>query len=444
MSSDNPERVPSQRKSARWLILLSALIAACSAVVAIDPFGHAVSSAVYAWFAMSALWAAAAFILLRQQPILTKSTIVVIACFGILAHAFSAAPIGVLSGDVHRYQWDGRVINDGIDPYAYPPNADSLAPLHEAMGREKSLSLLTFNHLRTIYPPAAEYFFAISTAIAPYGLGWKLPTLLMIGASCWALVLLLRGMGRRPEGALAFVLSPVVLLHGTMDVHIDVVMTAFALWSLVVWRKGWWSAAGCLLGIAVGIKILPILLLPWMLRRTATKHRIALLLTMAATLVALYAPFFGPHVFESLADFSARFAANSLFGTTLVQILPVPLARVALLLLFVLFLALLWFRKVEPLRSMTSAFLFLLVFSPIVHPWYLIILVALGVLVPMRSVLVFGTTIAVSGVSILVYSKGGVWFEHPALLAFEYVSVLLALFIDVQRDAPSYDTRSVS
>lgn len=422
------------------LIALSVLLTACSAVIAFDLFGHRMSSAVYMWPCMSILWIGIAVILLRTQPVLRQSTIVVLTCLALLSHAFVLVPSGVLSGDVHRYQWDGRVINAGIDPYAYPPDAPEVAYLHE----DNSLSRLTFSHLRTIYPPAAEYFFALSTSVAPYGIGWKIPSLVTIAAACWALVILLRSMGRRPEGALAFALSPVVLLQGTMDVHVDVVMVAFALCSLVAWRKGWWLVAGCLLGIAVGIKILPLLLLPWMLRVASAKNRIVFASAMLATLLAIYAPFLNIHVVESLADFSARFAANSLLGTLFVQVVPVPVARIALLLLFIGALALLWYRRVEPMRAMTMAFLFLLVFSPIVHPWYLIILVALGVITPMWSVLTFGATIAVCGASILAYNKGGVWFEHPALLVLEYGLVAAAFVIDVRSDERSSAVRSES
>jgi len=443
MSTTNPVQrlVLPERSYDRMLVVVSVLITACSAVIAFDPFGHQMTSAVYMWPCMSVLWLFVAVILLRTRPVVQRSTVITLTLLAIAANAFLLAPSGVLSGDIHRYQWDGRVINDGFDPYAHAPNAPELAHLHTS---DASLERLTFNHLRTIYPPAAEYFFALSSAISPYGVAWKIPSLLMIAASCWALVLLLRGMGRRTEGALAFALCPVVLLHGTMDVHVDVVMVAFALWSLVAWRKGWWLVAGCLLGIAVGVKILPLLLLPWMLRSTSMKNRALFIVAMLGVLLALYAPFLNVHVVESLADFSVRFAANSLLGTALVQVFPVAFARITLLVLFIASIALLWHRKTEPIRAMTIAFVLLLIFSPIVHPWYLIMPVALGVLIPIRSVLLFAATIAVSGASILAYSKGGVWFEHPALLLFEYVVVILALFIDVRSDEQSYAVRSES
>jgi len=430
----------SDKKSSSVALLLCTLLAAGCAAIHFDVFGNLVASAVYMWPCMSVVWLCIAWILLRTRPIIKKPTIIVMTCLAVGAHAFVLMPSGVLSGDLHRYQWDGRVINAGIDPYAYPPNATEVAHLHE----NNSLSRLTFSHLRTIYPPAAEYFFALSTAVAPYGIGWKIPSLLAIAASCWALVTLLRGMGRRAEGALAFALSPVLLLQGTMDVHIDVVMVAFALWSLVAWRKGLWVVSGLLLGIAVGVKILPLLFLPWLLRDASIKKRVWFVLTMLATLLAIYAPFLTVHVVESLADFSTRFAANSLLGTLLVQFLPVPVARISLLVLFVASLAWLWFRRTEPLTAMSCAFLFLLVFSPIVHPWYLIMLVALGVVIPMRSILVFATTIAVCGAPILAYSRGGVWFEHPALLIVEYVAVFAAFVIDVRRGTPLSAVRSES
>jgi len=70
----------------------------------------------------------------------------------ILARALFVARTPLLSDDVYRYLWDGRVQLNGINPYRYPPAAPELAHLrdgeiHAGINRPAK---------RTVYPPGAE------------------------------------------------------------------------------------------------------------------------------------------------------------------------------------------------------------------------------------------------------------------------------------------------
>jgi alpha-1,6-mannosyltransferase len=73
---------------------------------------------------------------------------------------WTAPPI--LSSDMYRYVWDGRVQLAGINPYRYVPAADQLAFLRDA-AVYPNINRAEYAH--TVYPPVAQAIFALPDAI---------------------------------------------------------------------------------------------------------------------------------------------------------------------------------------------------------------------------------------------------------------------------------------
>ena len=71
----------------------------------------------------------------------------------------------VLSSDLYRYVWDGRVQLAGINPYRYLPAADELAFLRDE-AVYPHINRAEYAH--TVYPPAAQAIFALA-AVADAG-----------------------------------------------------------------------------------------------------------------------------------------------------------------------------------------------------------------------------------------------------------------------------------
>src|SRR5688572_29259197 len=112
------------------LITCSVGIAICSLTILFDALGHTVTTAVYMWLAMSALWLPVAYVLIHKRATVNKATIITVSLCALIALTAVTGRTAILSGDVYRYQWDGAVQNAGIDPYAYPPNHPDVAMLH--------------------------------------------------------------------------------------------------------------------------------------------------------------------------------------------------------------------------------------------------------------------------------------------------------------------------
>jgi len=69
----------------------------------------------------------------------------------------------LLSTDVYRYVWDGKVQAAGINPYRYLPADDALTHLRDDAVYP---NINRANYAVTIYPPVAQMFFLLATRLA--------------------------------------------------------------------------------------------------------------------------------------------------------------------------------------------------------------------------------------------------------------------------------------
>ena len=123
-----------------------------------------------------------------------ESLSLAIACACVVGIALVLAP-PLLSDDVYRYLWDGRVTLSGTSPYRYAPDDPHLAPLRDALWRRVNNA-----DIPTIYPPAAQLLFAACDAIAHTPLPVKA---LMLAAHLVTVPLVGRLAGAAAESAAA-------------------------------------------------------------------------------------------------------------------------------------------------------------------------------------------------------------------------------------------------
>lgn len=169
------------------------------------------------------------FLLLRRRKLkvspLISSALVFLACL--------ATPT-TLQTDQIRYIWDGLVSLLGENPYLLAPDA------HPAFSVFPAQSFLNHPQLHTIYPPVAQWFFALSVLLNPplwngylgwlwapevqvpsgflLEIGWKAT----VGLCAGALVYTMRH--RRWD---LFILHPLVLMTWIGNGHVDADLALF-------------------------------------------------------------------------------------------------------------------------------------------------------------------------------------------------------------------------
>lgn len=183
----------------------------------------------------------------------------------------------VLSDDVLRYLWDGKVAAAGLNPYALAPEAEELIPLRDGIWRR-----LPHRQVPTVYPPLAVAAFSIASRLPFPMLAWKLVVTAADLLACWLLLRLARGLGV-PEGrSVWYAWNPLVALEVAGMGHVDSLGVA-AMVGAVLWlRKP--GPAATLAAAGVLAKLVPFAAFPMWARHSGRPWRF---LGMAGGLVAL-------------------------------------------------------------------------------------------------------------------------------------------------------------
>lgn len=279
----------------------------------------------------------------------------------------TAAP--VVSDDLYRYLWDGRIQRYGISPYHTTPNDADVRHLHTDLTNQIDP---TSAALPTIYPPAAQLFFRLVTTTHESTTAIVVAVVLCDLLTIVVLWQWLVSTGREPWWVLVYAWNPVVILEGAGGGHIDLVGTLLVVTTVYALQRRWSLFAALNWSLAVTIKFLPVVLLPLLWRRLRLRDWVA-----AASLAGLvYLPF----VFQgkglpvgSLRPYAERWRFNGPIFEWLEPVMG-PFGVLGIATACGLFVA--WrLRQTHPMESpqawawpMGTA----LVFLPAIYPWYLV------------------------------------------------------------------------
>jgi hypothetical protein len=286
------------------------------------------------------------------------------------------------SDDIYRYVWDGRVQLAGIDPYRFVPLDPALTFLRDAqLFPPGGPPAINRPGVHTIYPPGAQALFTAVAFLVPAPLG--LAGLRVVAAVAVVITtgLLGRYLGSRRGLALLYGANPLVMIEAANGGHLDALVALAVLG--VVWctvdRRFWW--AGLFLGLAASLKLVPLLLVPVLLRRGRWRTSLtAVVITVAGyvphvlvvgSLVLGYLP---GYLEEEGYDSGGRFA--------LLSWLPPDVRPVAAVGIAAALAALAFARSTRDPVPVTCCWLFgasLLVATP-VYPWYALPLAVLVIM----------------------------------------------------------------
>lgn len=301
---------PSRR---RWIWLAVAVIAVIAAVV----FAHAITHVtpisgrawtpgakaaarrsllvdIGVWWALFAIAVAA----LLRAPV--RASVAVALSGGVALGVASLARVAILSNDLYRYAWDGKVQAAGIDPYRYAPVAPQLDRLHDgwlwpsaagcaSRGRLPGCTLINRPTVHTIYPPAAQLYFRVAHLIVPESWqdrGYEALGLLLALVVAGMVLLLLTRWGRDPRWVALWALCPAVSLEAVQNAHVDVVAVIAVCGALLVVKRHVLVAAA-LVAVAALTKLYPLVLFPAVVR----SRRLAGAALVAGLIAVAYLPY---------------------------------------------------------------------------------------------------------------------------------------------------------
>lgn len=362
---------------------------------------------------------------------LTPSSILVL---GILVRVLLFFGMPSLSDDYFRFIWDGELLQSGIHPFSSLPRdlynsnllEDSLTSLYQSLNSKDYF---------TIYPPISQLVFWLSA------LGNDTTTSVLI-FRCILLVfevgniLLLTKLSNHSHKIAWYVFNPLVILEVTGNLHFEGCVLFFILGTIYFIRKNQTLGAGVSAGLAVAAKIVPIILIPSIIQAFGWKHIWKLALIITATSLVCFTPIvsieFVRGISDSLDLFFRNFEFNaSLFfltremgfhfvGYDVIQYAGPLLTLVGGISILIYSWAI-FKREQDIAKAFMITISIQLLVSTTVHPWYIIPMIGLCTLTPLRYPIVWSFTIFFT---YLGYSLDG--YSHPfAWIAIEYLSVLV-------------------
>ena len=305
-----------------------------------------------------------------------------------------------LSQDFYRFIWDGLLLFNDLNPYAYTPNElinqpqqfSALADtLHQNMGE------LSAGHYSN-YPPINQFGFLFAVLWESNSLFTSIIVmrLLLIAADIGLFFLgkqLLNFFGFAQERIGWYFLNPLVLIELTGNLHWEGVMLFFFVlgWWLYVYKKPWLSIIA--FALSVGTKLIPLLLVPVFIRYQPWKRSVLMACVGLLSLLLLFLPFFKDIGLENYLATIQLWFKNFEFNGSLYYIVRWigyeikgyniirQLGEVTPWLVVLIVLGFSCIKAKKTAQQVFTAMLLLLscyyFMASIVHPWYIISLVFL-------------------------------------------------------------------
>ncbi len=361
---------------------------------------------------------------------------------GILLRFLLIFGVPNLSDDIYRFVWDGRLINNGINPFDHLPSyyIDSEVTVQ---GLDKAL----YNELNspeyfTIYPPVCQLIFAFTTFVFPTSV-WgnallmKLLFVLFETGTIVLLVKLLAHFKLSIKNALLYALNPLIIIELTGNLHFEAPMIFFLCLSIWLLVKKRWKTSAIAIALSIASKLLPLIFLPLLIRRLGWKQSFYYFTVVGITLVLLFAPmingvfisnfgdslnlYFQKFEFNASIYYLARYIGFQIKGYNLIQMLGPILGLTA----FLGILGIAWREKNIQWKYLPEAMLFsiccYLAVTTTVHPWYVSLPIVLCVFTSFRFPILWSGLIWLTYIN---YSYA-VYTENLWVVGFEYVLVYL-------------------
>ena len=230
----------------------------------ISEYGHFTIgfSGVSGWSCI--LYLGAAVIVLTQPVDRFTFPIILLVAVACRLVALPAQPF--LSSDIYRYVWDGVVQHAHISPYRYVPG-DAVLTFLRAPHQSIFDKINRRDYAHTIYPPAAQALFYLITWISPTVTFMKTAMVLFEGVTMYALVTFLQSIGVRREQTLLYAWCPLLVWEIAGSGHLDSAAMAFIALALLARLRRLPVLTGLFLGVAILLKLYPLVLLPALYRR---------------------------------------------------------------------------------------------------------------------------------------------------------------------------------
>ncbi|RLD57633.1 MAG: mannosyltransferase, partial [Bacteroidetes bacterium] len=213
-----------------------------------------------------------------------------------------------LSNDFYRFIWDGRMSVLGINPYLVLPKDFVGTPDMVRVGSdavellEGQGSMSPGNY--TCYPPVNQFVFLLPAFLFPGNILGSVIVMRVIlilsdlGTIFYARKILQR-LGLPQSNILLFALNPFIIIEMTGNLHFEGLTVFFLVFSIYLLLKEKQKFSAVMLAIAASVKLIPLLFLPFFLKKLGQWNSVKYYLIVGVVSIVLFLPFFSINLVEN-------------------------------------------------------------------------------------------------------------------------------------------------
>ena len=358
---------------------------------------------------------AAYVVALHAAPGLSRSGLRLALGLAFLWRAALVVAPPLLSDDVYRSVWEGRVQLSGGNPYAWQdrPEAERWWALRDEVW-------LRMNHrgYTAVYPPLWQMAAAGVVAVHDSVAALKAFLVLCEALTLVALAGLLRRRGLPAERLLVLAWSPLALVEVAGSGHSEAFGMLWLTLALLALETGRTGPSAALAALGLHAKLLPgLVALAWA-RRYGVRDAVG----AGFIAVALVFPYrsAGIGLVRSLQGYVSFWRFNeTLFAAPAALLGPQAALAACALTLLGLALWLAW-RRSEPAGAALGVVVAILLLAPSVLPWYALWLLPLLTLRDSPGALLFTGSVGLAYLVYPAWQSGEPWQVHWSVRALEY------------------------
>lgn len=352
------------------------------------------------------------------------------------------------SEDYVRFLWDGEVLQQGSNPYLKTPSeVEAQAPDSDSEYLSQLYADLNSPDYYSVYPPLNQALFYL-TSVASQGevkngfVGLRVILILGEIAVFFIAIRLLSLLQIPLNRVILYWLNPLVILEITANLHFEDLVLLSLLLSFYFLTTGRLSKSGFFWGISIGLKLLPLMLVPAFLALGKTRRSLRFWI---GTFLAFILSFGWLLIDQSWINFSqslslyqGKFEFNAsiyyllrevgfwIEGYNTIAVLTKILSGITLI--SILYFS--WKKRIESIAELMDLgvliYLIYLILQPVVHSWYILPAVGISIFTQRKTFLIW--TFA----AILSYQAYGNenYGENPFILCAEYGLVVAGIYLD--------------
>ncbi len=364
----------------------------------------------------------------------------------IVLHLIPMFALPSLSNDFYRFLWDGELLNQGINPYDFKPNeliwkqgfinSTYYEELYAGMG---NLSQENYS----CYPVVNQFYFYLATFFSEnIFLNTVILRLLILATLFFGFIYLEKLLiltKIESSKKYLFFLNPLLIIEVSQNLHFEGVMLSFFIMGIYfISQINIFKAIGLgsfFLMLSIQIKLIPLMLLPFILRFSGWKKAIfiwglTLFFTIFISIILIH-PTNYLNFLKSISLYFRQFEFNSFilywyiqygewkYGYNRIQTFGPYLSRIAIE--FVIIFA--WLGNNFSLKKMFTRMFFAMIvyyfLSSTVHPWYLLTPLLLSVFTSYKFILVWSFLVLLSYISYTTIDSSSLRF----IFLLEYLIV---------------------